>query len=121
MPKQDGAGKQVILEVMLNEGPIQTLIKDGSGELNKYYDQMTTNTSESVLMDEQLARAARMKIISPESAMSRAIQPDRYETLYQNIQVAPGLPRGVRKGTTSIPATAPETPPSTPSGWGRKN
>ncbi|MFC5849183.1 type IV pilus twitching motility protein PilT [Deinococcus petrolearius] len=121
VPKQDGAGKQVILEVMLNEGPIQTLIKDGSGELNKYYDQMTTNTSESVLMDEQLARAARMKIISPESAMSRAIQPDRYETLYQNIQVAPGLPRGVRKGTTSIPATAPETPPSTPSGWGRKN
>ncbi|KQR17917.1 type IV pilus twitching motility protein PilT [Deinococcus sp. Leaf326] len=120
VPKQDGSGKQVILEVMLNEGPIETLIKDGSGDLNKYYDQMTTNASESVLMDEQLARAARMKIISPEAAASRVIQPDRYTTLYQNIQVAQTPGRAPRKTAAEAPAAAPEASPPASSGWGRK-
>lgn len=110
IPTPDGSRKQVVLEIMVNdEGTIRNLIREGENSLNKYYDEMFKEDSESVLMDEQLAKAGRMGIIDPAAAEARAIQPERFSKIYSSLRVA--------SGPTSSP---PTNKSASNSGWGRK-
>lgn len=99
----DRPGKQVAMEIMLNEGPIENLIRSGETGLNKFYDEMFKNTSQSVLMDDQLAKAAKLQIIDPNIARARANQPERYEQIYSQVRIAPA------------------SPAASTSGWGKKS
>lgn len=85
--RSDRPGKQAILEIMYNEGVITQLIRDGENALDKYYDEMFKNDSPSVLMDAQLAQAARLGVLEYQVAQARAVQSSRFNQIYNKTRV----------------------------------
>lgn len=106
VPRSDRIGKQVIVEVMLNEGSITNMIRDGENALNLYYDEMYKNESKSVLMDDQLAQAAKLGFIDPSIAQSRAIQVERFNKIFSQTRVEA--------------AAVPSTASASRTGWNKK-
>lgn len=101
VPRADGEGRQVALEIMLVNQPVQQLITVGEGNLNKYYDDMATREADgTTLMDRQLAVAVQQKVVTAASAESRVMQPERYARYLQNLPASPQRPNTPRNAWT---------------------
>lgn len=92
VPKADGEGRQVALELMLVTNQIQSSIKnaDKQAGLTQYYDIMASEDNDSILMDRQLAEAMVQGLVTPESAESRAMTLERYQEYTKQASRRPG-------------------------------
>lgn len=91
VPRADGNGRQVVLEVMIVNQQIQNFIAGDETALNKFYDEMSTESREAdgtTLMDRQLAVGVLQKVIAAPSAESRVMMLDRYRSYLARIQPA---------------------------------
>ncbi|WP_051935615.1 type IV pilus twitching motility protein PilT [Deinococcus sp. YIM 77859] len=101
VPRADGQGRQVVLEVMLVNPQIQQLIGDGETALNKYYDDMAAREADgSTLMDRQLAVGVQQNILAASSAESRVMQRERYARYLQSLPASTSRPADVRNAWT---------------------
>lgn len=101
VPRADGKGRQVVLEVMLVNQQIQQLIAGGETALNKFYDDMATREADgSTLMDRQLAVGVRQQVIAASSAESRVMLPERYSRYLQNLPSVGTRPAAERNAWT---------------------
>jgi len=82
VPKATGEGRQIILEIMIVEGPVTSLItSDGKNNLASYYDHMHAHTDRgNTLMDRHLAMAVKLGRVTAASAESRVVDRKRYDS-----------------------------------------
>ncbi|RJO62572.1 MAG: type IV pilus twitching motility protein PilT [Dehalococcoidia bacterium] len=82
LPKMTGKGRVAAFEVMIANTAVRNLIRDGKTyELNNV---MQLNSSEGMqTLDQCLAGLVRMKIVTPEEALTHSSHPDRLQKLIQ--------------------------------------
>jgi twitching motility protein PilT len=82
LPKATGKGRVAAFEVMVANTAVRNLIRDGKTyELNNV---MQLNSSEGMqTLDQSLAGLVRMKVVTPEEALTHSSHPDRLQKLVQ--------------------------------------
>jgi len=82
LPKATGKGRVAAFEVMIANTAVRNLIRDGKTyELNNV---MQLNSSEGMqTLDQSLAGLVRMKVVTPEEALTHSSHPDRLQKLIQ--------------------------------------
>lgn len=82
LPKATGKGRVAAFEVMIANTAVRNLIRDGKTyELNNV---MQLNSSEGMqTLDQCLAGLVRMKVVTPEEALTHSSHPDRLQKLIQ--------------------------------------
>jgi twitching motility protein PilT len=82
LPKATGKGRVAAFEVMVANTAVRNLIRDGKTyELNNV---MQLNSSEGMqTLDQCLAGLVRMKVVTPEEALTHSSHPDRLQKLIQ--------------------------------------
>lgn len=82
LPKATGKGRVAAFEVMIANTAVRNLIRDGKTyELNNV---MQLNSSEGMqTLDQSLAGLVRMKVVTPEEALTHSSHPDRLQKLVQ--------------------------------------
>jgi twitching motility protein PilT len=82
LPKATGKGRVAAFEVMIANTAVRNLIRDGKTyELNNV---MQLNSSEGMqTLDQCLAGLVRLKVVTPEEALTHSSHPDRLQKLIQ--------------------------------------